>query len=96
MVHARVGGAGSASSFPTSALMYQPARRLFVALSLVLATVFAADFSTVGAAQAQAPFFTMQNAIQGECTGIRVQITNQVVIVKAVKRSLELNGFHVV
>jgi D-alanyl-D-alanine carboxypeptidase len=59
MVQARVGGAGSASSFPTSALMYQPARRLFVALSLVLATVFAADFSAAGAAQAQAPFFTM-------------------------------------
>jgi len=59
MVHPRVGGAGSASSFPTSALMYQPARRLFVALSLVLATVFAADFSAAGAAQAQAPFFTM-------------------------------------
>ena len=38
--------------------MYQPARRLFVALSLVLATVFATDFSAVGAAQAQAPFFT--------------------------------------
>ena len=38
--------------------MYQPARRLFVALSLVLATLFAVDFSTVGAAQAQAPFFT--------------------------------------
>jgi D-alanyl-D-alanine carboxypeptidase len=38
--------------------MYQPARRLFVALSLVLATVFAADFSAAGAAQAQAPFFT--------------------------------------
>jgi D-alanyl-D-alanine carboxypeptidase len=59
MVHARVGGAGSAVKFPTSALMYQPARRLFLALSLVLATVFAADFTTVGAAQAQAPFFTM-------------------------------------
>jgi D-alanyl-D-alanine carboxypeptidase (penicillin-binding protein 5/6) len=39
--------------------MYQPARRLFVALSLVLATVFAVDFSAAGAAQAQAPFFTM-------------------------------------
>ncbi|HEY3888606.1 MAG TPA: D-alanyl-D-alanine carboxypeptidase, partial [Caulobacteraceae bacterium] len=39
--------------------MYQPARRLLVALTLALATVFTADFSTVGAAQAQAPFFTM-------------------------------------
>ncbi len=39
--------------------MYQPARRLFVALSLVLATTFAADFGAAGAAQAQAPFFTM-------------------------------------
>ncbi len=39
--------------------MYQPARRLFVALSFALATIFAADFSAAGAAQAQAPFFTM-------------------------------------
>ncbi|HEX4197139.1 MAG TPA: serine hydrolase [Caulobacteraceae bacterium] len=38
--------------------MYQTARRLFMALSLVLATVFGADLGAVSSAQAQAPFFT--------------------------------------
>src|SRR5271167_1410835 len=58
MLQTCVGGAGSASSFRRAPSMYNPARRLLMALLLTIATVFAADFSAASAAQAQAPFFT--------------------------------------
>src|SRR5580704_1334328 len=58
MLHACVGGAGSACIFRRAPFMVHPARRLFVAFSLALAALLATDLGVTGVAQAQLPFFT--------------------------------------